>query len=168
MLMVKFYGLCEFPTKAYLNAIVLGSTAKNAVTDFKGKDAKLAKWEEEVRKSIAAKKSATVTMSKQEQALVHEQLEKEAHVRNEMTSLKSNLERGFSFLRGLVAANAPELQIFAFRIVENVLQVVSSQQGFALLGQDAFDAFLVRLLPRSCVQILKIALGTIFMLFSTP
>jgi hypothetical protein len=131
-----------------MGAIVLASTTKNAVTDFKGKDAQLAKWEEEVRKSISTKKSATVTLSKQEQALLNAQLEKEAHVRNEMNSLKFKLERGLSFLRGLVAANARELQVFAFRTIENLLQVVSSQQGFALLGQDAFDAFLVRLLPR--------------------
>ncbi|KAM6503034.1 hypothetical protein JOM56_003011 [Amanita muscaria] len=48
----------------------------------KGKGSEIAKWEEEVKKSLANKKaSGAVTLTKQQQALVQAQLEKEAAIR---------------------------------------------------------------------------------------
>lgn len=81
-------------------------------------------------------------MSKQDQALVKVQLEKEAVVRKRVASIKSRLERGLAFVRSLVKSKAEELRIHISSLVEVLFSGVS---GFAvsLIGDDAFKTYLV-------------------------
>ncbi|KAH9915889.1 armadillo-type protein [Fomitopsis serialis] len=81
----------------------------------KGKGYKDAQWEAEVRKSLANKKGSTsTTLSKQDQALVEAQLEKEKQIRKRVSSIKARLERGLKL--GLAQACSDRLEIYRSQI----------------------------------------------------
>ncbi len=105
----------------------------------KGKDADIAKWEADLRKSLANKKTATPTLTKQQQALVNAQLEKESVVRCRVESVKANLERGLHFVRSLVRAGAPQFSAF----ISSVVTLLLDGAGSRLVGQITVDVYLV-------------------------
>jgi hypothetical protein len=74
------------------------------VLDKKGKGYADAKWEAEVRQKLNAKKTQ-VTLSKQDQALVNEQLQKEAEIRKRVSGIRAKLEHGLELVHSLSSAN---------------------------------------------------------------
>ncbi|TFK45118.1 armadillo-type protein [Crucibulum laeve] len=120
---------------------VLTST-KGEVRAAKGKGAEIAKWEDDIRKSLANKKAAgSPVLTKQQQALVQVQLEKEAKIRESVSNLKHNLERGLQLVHSLVVANVEEFQVYISSIVSLLLDGALNRGAF-LVGQSAFDTYL--------------------------
>ncbi|KAF8161530.1 armadillo-type protein [Crassisporium funariophilum] len=117
------------------------SSAKGEARPNKGKDYEIAKWEEEIRKSLAAKKSTPVTLSKQQQALVSGQLEKEAKIRQRVQTIRANLTRGLHIVRSIVAAGVDEFYSYMTSIVSLLLEGALSRGSF-LVGSIAFETYL--------------------------
>ncbi|KAI6029055.1 armadillo-type protein [Pisolithus microcarpus] len=113
----------------------------------KGKGADIAKWEAELRQSLASKKGAsqgasgTAVLSKQAQALLQAQLDKEAVVRQRVVSLKARLQRALAFIRGVVSANIPEARTYVSPISAMLLEVALGQ-GSRLVGTVLFETFI--------------------------
>ncbi|KAG5642517.1 hypothetical protein DXG03_002618 [Asterophora parasitica] len=107
----------------------------------KGKDAELAKWDEEIRKNIANKKAATKTLTKQQQALVTAQLEEEAKIRQHVVSVQANLRRGLSFARSLVAARTDQFRAQVSKVATLLLEG-ALEKGSLLVDREAFDTYL--------------------------
>ncbi|KAF8343178.1 armadillo-type protein [Cantharellus anzutake] len=85
--------------------------AKKRVTTAKGKNHEIEKWEEEVKKAIAAKKANTMpSLSREDRKLVEEQLQKEAEVRLRVATIKAEAERGLGLLQSLLRARTEDLQ----------------------------------------------------------
>jgi hypothetical protein len=143
-------------------------TNKNTdAVDKKGKDRDIAKWEAEVRKSVASKKAsgaATPTLTKQQQALVKAQLDKEAEIRQRVVGLKANLERGLHIIHSLVAANAGEMGSY-MSAISTVLLENAFGVGPTLVGDKIFEAYLVSLLSIVPHAIYIETIGTGSMLF---
>ena len=108
----------------------------------KGKDYEIAKWEEEIRKSLATKKSTAVTLSKQQQALVQTQLEKEAKIRQHVRDICANLTRGLHLLRSVVTAGVDEFHSYMTSVLSLLLDGALSRGSF-LVGAVAFETYLV-------------------------
>lgn len=109
----------------------------------KGKDSELAKWDEELRKSLANKKAAgSVTLTKQQQALVNAQLEIESRTRQQVNLVKAHLERGLYLVRSLVAANVPEFSLHISSVASLLLEGALTK-GNVLVGPSAFETYLV-------------------------
>lgn len=110
----------------------------------KGKGYKDAQWEAEVRKSLATKKqAATGSLSKQDQALVNAQLEKEAAIRRRVDGLKRRLERGLALVRSLVKSNAEELKVQVSSLVNILLSGAFGNAADTLVGENSFKTYLV-------------------------
>jgi hypothetical protein len=101
------------------------------------------KWDEEVRKSLASKKGGnTSTLTKQQQALVNAQLEKEQQVRQRLVSIKAQLSRGLALVKSVINAGVAEFPPYIVPITKLLLDGVL-QDGKVLIGQAAFEAYLV-------------------------
>ncbi|CAL1711997.1 unnamed protein product [Somion occarium] len=109
----------------------------------KGKGAKDAQWEAEVRKSLAQKKKAAgpPVLSKQDAALVQAQLQKEAVVRDRVNGIKARLERGLHLVHSLVSARVDELRVHLSSIVELLLRG-GFGKAVALVGSTSFERYL--------------------------
>jgi len=112
----------------------------------KGKDYEIAKWEEGVRKSLAAKKALPVTLTKQQEALFKAQLEKEAKIRQAMKMIHARLVRGLHFIQSLVAANVQELQSYMTELTTLLIDGALSR-GSILAGATAYETYLVSVIP---------------------
>ena len=109
----------------------------------KGKGYKDAQWEAEVRKSLANKKTAgPATLSKQEQALVQAQLEKEAAIRAWVNTIKSRLQRGLQLVRSLAAARV-ELHAHISAIIDLLLGGAFNKRAVTLVGFVPFETYMV-------------------------
>ena len=129
----------------YLNVPSVLATKKAEVLDKKGKGYADAKWEAEVRQKLNAK-SAKATLSKQDQAFVNEQLRKEAEIRKRVSGIRAKLEHGLELVHSLSSANVEEFRVHAPHIVSILLPSAFADASEALVGDKAFNAFLVRLL----------------------
>jgi hypothetical protein len=132
-----------FPSQfAYLAGLVLSNKSNQAQT--KGKDADLAKWDAEVRQSLAKKKSvAAPTLSKQDQSLVQAQIEKEAKIRSHVDRIKANLERSLKIVSCLVCGNIEDFQAYISQVVTLILSSGALDKGALLVGSLAFNTYLV-------------------------
>ena len=124
---------------------------KNQVVTTKGKDAALAKWDAEVRKSVANKKTTagsnggTAILTKQQQALVAAQLAEEAKIRQRVVGIRANLLRGLHFIRSLVASGAEEFRAMISDVSGLLLDgVLGKTTGTLLVGEAAIATYLVR------------------------
>ncbi|KAI0262196.1 ARM repeat-containing protein [Gloeopeniophorella convolvens] len=109
----------------------------------KGKGADLAKWDAEVRQSLAKKKSsATPTLSRQDQALVKAQLEKEAGIRRRVNKIRANLDRGLQIISHLTSGNIAEFRAYISPIASLLLSNGALNKGVFLVGSLAFDTYL--------------------------
>ncbi|KAI6101038.1 armadillo-type protein [Pisolithus croceorrhizus] len=112
-----------------------------------GKGADIAKWEAELRQSLASKKgasqgaSSTAFLSRQAQALLQAQLDKEAVVRQRVISLKARLQRALALTRGLVSAKIPDTRAYVSSISAMLLEVALAQ-GSKLVGNVVFETFI--------------------------
>ena len=109
----------------------------------KGKGYADAKWEAEVRQKLSAKKTQS-TLSKQDQALVNEQLQKEAEVREHVSGVRAKLEHGLELVHSLSSANVEEFRAHAPRVASILLLNAFNEASEALVGDKAFNTFLVR------------------------
>lgn len=121
--------------------LVLSST-KGETRPNKGKDYEIAKWEEEIRKSLATKKVTEVTLSKQQQALMQTQLEKEAKIRQNVQGICANLTRGLHLVRSIVTAGVDEFHSYMSSVLSLLLDGALSRGSF-LVGAIAFETYLV-------------------------
>jgi hypothetical protein len=113
----------------------------------KGKDADLAKWDADVRKSLAKKSTATATLSKQEQSLVQAQLEKEAKIRSRVNGIKANLDRALQTISHLALGNIYELRAYLSQISSLLLNNGALGKGALLVASLGFTTFLVWAAP---------------------
>ncbi|KAI0710312.1 ARM repeat-containing protein [Cerioporus squamosus] len=118
---------------------VLATKKEDAPQQKKGKGYKDAQWEAEVRKSLASKKSAT--LSKQDQALVQAQLEKEAIVRQRVAGVKARLEQGLHLIRSLVAAQVEQVKAFVSDL-SALLREGAFGKAVTLVGETSFETYL--------------------------
>ncbi|KAJ8595557.1 ARM repeat-containing protein [Rhizopogon salebrosus TDB-379] len=134
------FGIWETPEgMTYVDVL---SSQKPEEGPKKGKDADIARWEAELRKSLANKKGAApAALSKQAQALVQAQLDKEAIVRQRVATIKLNLQRGLSYVQSLAAIDVHELRIYVSFIVSLLLEGAMGQ-GSRLVGSQALEAYL--------------------------
>ncbi|KAK1228592.1 translational activator of GCN4 [Marasmius sp. AFHP31] len=118
------------------------SNTKGDAQPRKGKDAEIAQWEADIRKSLANKKATnTVTLTKQQQTAVNAQLAKEADIRKRVTLIQSNLDRGLSLVRSLINAYVPEFRVYISTVVALLLDG-ALDKGSLLCGQAAFETYL--------------------------
>ncbi len=126
----------------YFVGLVLSN--KSSQAQVKGKDADLAKWDAEVRQSLAKKKSvAAPTLSKQEQGLVQAQIEKEAKIRSRVNRIKANLDRSLQIISYLICGNIEDFQVYVSQVVTLILSSGALDKGALLVGSLAFDTYLV-------------------------
>jgi hypothetical protein len=118
---------------------------KASKVQAKGKDTDLAKWDAEVRQSLAKKKIASApVLSKQEQSLVQAQVEKEAKIRSHTNKIKGNLERALQIVSHLALGNIVDLQAYVSQIISLLLSSGALDKGTLLVGSLACTTFLVR------------------------
>lgn len=116
---------------------------KSAAPNNKSKDADIEKWEAELRKSLESKKGAAPkALSKQEQALVNAQLEKEEGMRAIVERVKRDMLHGLALIKSVVAAGIPELSVHVAGIAKLLLDG-ALRKGSVLVGSNAFQTYLV-------------------------
>jgi hypothetical protein len=108
----------------------------------KGKGAADAKWDAETRKSLANKKSAAPTLTKQQQGLVQAQREKEAKIRAHVVDLKRRIERGLSLVGSVVDAKTDHLHLYVSAIATLLVRGTLNKAPL-LVGSLAFETYLV-------------------------
>ncbi|KAH7908270.1 armadillo-type protein [Hygrophoropsis aurantiaca] len=140
------FGILETPEgTAYIDVL---SSQKQEEGPKKGKDADIARWEAELRKTLASKKGpGPTTLSKQAQALIQAQLEKEAAIRQRVIKTKIHLQRGLSFIKSLASISLPELRGFISPIVSLLLRGAFGQAP-RLVGSESSETYLE--LARCC------------------
>lgn len=117
---------------------------KGSKVQAKGKDADLAKWDAEVRQSLAKKKVATApALSRQEQSLVQAQVEKEAKIRSHTNEIKANLERALQIIYHLALGNIDDLRAYVSQIISLLLSSGALDKGTLFVGSLACATFLV-------------------------
>jgi hypothetical protein len=118
--------------------------------DKKGKDYANAKWEAEIRKTLVSKRAPSSTsLSKQDQALVQEQLLKEARIRHRVSSIKARLEHGLQLIYSLASANTDEFRLYLSNLAALILTGGFGRASL-LIGDKAFNTFLVSAHVRPC------------------
>lgn len=127
----------------YVN--VLGN--KNADLPTKGKGAADKKWDDEVRKSLAAKQktAAAPALSKADQAAVKAQLAKEAETRADVGNALALVKQALSIVESLLASRSEVVEEEMPTLVESLGAFVS-QQLARLVPAELFAVWLVRYL----------------------
>jgi hypothetical protein len=117
---------------------------KPVETQKKGKGYKDAQWEAEVRKSLAEKKKGVgnVTLSKQDQALVQGQLEKEAAIRQRVEGTRAHILRGLNLVEAIVRVRPQELHAYLSLIISTLLSGAFGKSS-TLVGDRGFETYLV-------------------------
>ncbi|KAI0757516.1 ARM repeat-containing protein [Daedaleopsis nitida] len=120
------------------------SMKKEEAPQKKGKGYKDAQWEAEVRKSLASKKNASGagTLSKQDQALVQAQLEKEATVRQRVAGIKARLEQGLHLVRCLVSSRVEQLKGCISELAA-LIREGAFGDSVTLVGEASFETYLM-------------------------
>lgn len=119
------------------------ASKKPEVLDKKGKGYAEAKWEAEVRQQLNAKKKTQAILSKQDQALVNEQLQKEAEIRKRVSEIRARLDHGLNLVNSLTTANVEEFRAYAPRIASILRLNVFCKASEALVGEKPFNTFMV-------------------------
>ncbi|KAH9944598.1 armadillo-type protein [Amylocystis lapponica] len=115
---------------------------KIVVPEKKGKGYKDAQWEAEVRMSIASKKGAgPAALSKQDQALVQAQLEKESVIRQRVAAIKARLERALRLVHSIVAAQVTEFRSYMSSVASLLLDGAFGK-AVPLIGEASFERYL--------------------------
>jgi hypothetical protein len=120
------------------------SSRKSEVQPKKGKNYEISKWEDDVSKSLTSNEpTSSVALTKQEQALVQAQLDKESVVCQHVASIKATLGRGLRIIRSLVAAGNIDSKLFMSRVVP---LLVEGAFHSVLADRTSYDTYLVRLI----------------------
>ncbi|WRT67086.1 uncharacterized protein IL334_004052 [Kwoniella shivajii] len=107
------------------------------------KDYATEKWEQEIRESLAKKKTTQVgaKLSKQDQALVNAQLAKEAETRSQIAKVQGQLNRGVEMVSALTKSLSEDSRTHVDEIAKLLLASVFSV-GHFLIDERAFDVFI--------------------------
>ncbi|WWD10197.1 hypothetical protein V865_008331 [Kwoniella europaea PYCC6329] len=107
------------------------------------KDYATEKWEQEIRDSLAKKKSTQIggKLSKQDQALVTAQLAKEAEVRSQIAKVQGHLRRGVELVASLTNSLSEETSKHVDEMAKLLLASVFSAGHFLVDGR-AFEVFI--------------------------
>ncbi|KAF8434348.1 armadillo-type protein [Boletus edulis BED1] len=139
-------GIWETPEgTTYVDVLVTHSKDQGPK---KGKGADIARWETELRQSLASKKTKAGQgagaggLSKEAQALVQAQLVKEAAVRERVGALRTRLIRALAFVRSVVQSGAASASVKAYvrPIAECLLEGAVSQGCAQLVGSEGDDS----------------------------
>jgi hypothetical protein len=122
--------------------LIIVLSSKNEQRAAKGKEAAIAKWEEETRKQIASKKAQPATLTKQQEAAVKKQLEVEEGIRRQVVKVKSDFERGLNLVKSLVASGSADVGAHVPRLAD-LLVTGPLKDGAFLVGDLAFETYLV-------------------------
>ncbi|KAG6815998.1 hypothetical protein H0H93_008704 [Arthromyces matolae] len=135
------FGIWETPEgTTYVDVLTSKGETK---TTIKGKDAELAKWDEETKRNIASKKAAaSKSLTKQQQALVDAQLKQEAKVRQHVVDVQARLFRGLRIVRSLVRSGVEEFRN-QISLVASLILKAPLGRGSILVGEEAFQTYLV-------------------------
>ncbi|KDQ56445.1 hypothetical protein JAAARDRAFT_36597 [Jaapia argillacea MUCL 33604] len=127
------------PDQTFIDVL---SSKQSSNVDKKGKDADIAKWEAEVRKTLANKKTVTsAAVSKQDQALVQAQLQKEAEIRRRVNTIQNRLGRGLHLVHSLVSARVDEFRSYISSVATLLLDG-AFDKAVSLVGTSSFDAYI--------------------------
>lgn len=138
------------------------ATRKKDEGPKKGKDADIARWEAELRQSLASKKgragagASVGGLSKEAHALVQAQLAKEAVVRERIGALRARLLRGLAFVRSVVESGGPSVKTYVRSIAECLLEGAMGPACARLVGEERegpFETFVT--LTRCCSERLE-------------
>ncbi|CCH46758.1 putative translational activator [Wickerhamomyces ciferrii] len=118
---------------------------KNVVENKNTKDYETRKWEESLRKEVSKKQQATKKLTKEEQAIVNEQLSKESNIRQRIQEVQNNLYRGITIIDAL--SKNVELvdngkSIWYATAVNKLLEVLSLNVTAELVGYFPIETFL--------------------------
>jgi hypothetical protein len=120
------------------------SQKKEAVLNKNSKTYAQDKWDQDVRESIAKKKAGAngTTLSKQDQALVNAQAERENATRAKLLALQRQLSQGLDTFRALLNGRT---EIFDNHLQQILGIVIGTAVGPAafLVGDAACDLYLV-------------------------
>lgn len=83
-----------------------------------------------------------MTLSKQQQASINAQLAEESKIRQRVTGIRANLQRGLNFVRSLVASGVDEFR-WQISSVATLLLDGALRRGAMLVEQDAFNTYIV-------------------------
>ena len=98
------------------------SPKKDVVENKNRKDYATEKWEQEVRESLAKKKTtSTANLSKADKAAVQAQLAKEAAVRQQIVVVQAKLRRGVELVSSLVNSNAEAMERYVGELAKLLL-----------------------------------------------
>ena len=138
------------------------ATRKKDEGPKKGKDADIARWEAELRQSLASKKTRSggagaAGLSKEAHALVQAQLAKEAVVRERVGVLRAHLLRGLAFVRSVVESGGASVKDYMRPIADCLLEGAMSKGSARLIGEGGvevpFETFVT--LTRCCSERLE-------------
>jgi hypothetical protein len=100
---------------------------------------------------LPRRRQAPVTLTKQQETLVKQQLEKESKVtRQRVREIHTHLVRGLYFIRSIVAANVEEMHGYMSPIITLLLDGALGRGSF-LAGAMGFETYLVCFLSSSCL-----------------
>ncbi|WWC90100.1 uncharacterized protein L201_005033 [Kwoniella dendrophila CBS 6074] len=122
---------------------VLNSKKDSGPVDKNRKNYATEKWEQEIRDSLAKKKSTQVggKLSKQDQALVNAQVAKEAETRTQIVTVQGQLTRGVEFVSALTKSLSEETNKHIDEMAKLLLASVFSSGNF-LVDNRAFEVFI--------------------------
>ncbi|KAF8553713.1 ARM repeat-containing protein [Imleria badia] len=136
-------GMWETPEgTTYVDVL---ATSKKDEGPKKGKGADIARWEAELRQSLASKKTkaggGAGGLSKEAHALVQAQLAKEAVVRERVGALRAQLLRGLAFIRSVVQRGGASVKGYVWDIAERLLEGAMSRGCARLIGGEEGGPF---------------------------
>lgn len=118
---------------------------KKTVEDKNSKDYETRKWEESLRKEVSKKNQPLKKLSKEEQAVVNEQLSKESAIRKNVHDKYSSLYRGISLIDAL-SKNSELIDngksIWFAAAVNKLLDVLSTQNCHDIIGEFPTNVYL--------------------------
>lgn len=123
---------------------VLEQTNKKQAADKGSKDYATRKWEEDLKKELSAKKTIAKKLTKEEQALVNEQLAKESEIRKRVQLVHNKLRRSVGIIDSLAEFGTIDngKSEWVGIAVKNLLEVLNEPVSTAIVGELPTIAFL--------------------------
>lgn len=124
---------------------VLGSGKTKKVEDKNSKDYETRKWEESLKKELSAKKQPAKKLTREEQALVNEQLAKETEIRANVNSVVRKFHRAFHVIEKLCSKSSSLVvggTEWFYVTVFYLLDLLKSPYSYQLLGETGTKTFI--------------------------
>ncbi|RMZ81392.1 hypothetical protein DV738_g2224, partial [Chaetothyriales sp. CBS 135597] len=133
---------------------VLAQKPNSYVEDKNRKDYDVLKWEEEVRKQLAAKKGSEKKLSPEKQAKVDAQLKLESEIRQTAHQVSASLRRGAGFINALATGPPTEARLWMSSAVSALIDALKAG-GSLFVDNELVSAYL------ACSRKVADRLGTI-------